>query len=131
MGCFDECLEGMMEPYGGNTPLWSADKTDATVTIVQEAYDDGMKVTRIQTPPRTETSKLMEAINSILGMFGDECLSLDKFSKNDEPDSNGKKDQKKDISEKEGGDKDEKTDRGSRPPMRGQRMEDEDEEASS
>ena len=81
---FDDCIADMMEPYGGNTPLFSADKTDATVTIVQEAYDDGMKVTRISTPPRTETSVLMEAIDTILGIMDYSCPNLDKKSKDSE-----------------------------------------------
>ena len=76
MGCFDECLNGIMEPYGGNMPLFnSSDTTDATVTIVQESYDDGMKVTRIQTPPRTNTKTLIEAIDNVLGFMGSSCLS--------------------------------------------------------
>jgi len=79
MGCFDECLSGMMEPYGGNMPLFnSPETTDATVTIVQESYDDGMSVTRIQTPPRTPTCKLVDAINNILGMMGEMSVCFDK-----------------------------------------------------
>ena len=91
MGCFDDCLTGMMEPYGGNTPLFNSNTTDATVTIVQESYDGGTKVTRIQTPPRTETGVLMEAINNILGYMDMSCMmdtcptSDEECPKTDEP----------------------------------------------
>jgi len=96
MGCFEDCCDYICEPYGGNMPLFSKDQTDATVTIVQEAYDDGMKVTKIQTPPRTESSKLIDAINSILGMFGDMDLFKDKKQDDKKP---SKKSDKKDEDE--------------------------------
>jgi len=90
MGCFDDCLSGMLEPYGGNMPLFKGDTTDATVTIIKESYDDGMSVTRIQTPPRTPTCKLVEAINNVLGMMGGSdsllgglCKDEDKKDKKD------------------------------------------------
>ena len=100
MGCFDDAITGMMEPYGGNMPLFRGDQTDATVTIVQESYDNGMNITRIQTPPRTETSKLMEAINAILGIFGDTCPSLDKDGQ--KSDKSSDKDGEKDDKSKQG-----------------------------
>ena len=78
MGCFDDCMNDIMEPYGGNMPLFNGGTTDATVTIVKESYDDGMSITRIQTPPRTYTPKLIEAINNVLGMMGDMPLFDDK-----------------------------------------------------
>lgn len=98
MGAFDDYISDMMEPYGGNMPLFNhGDTTDATVTIVQESYDDGMNITRIQTPPRTETSKLMDAINYVLCLMGDSCPMLDK-PEADKP-SEEKKEQEKDGDE--------------------------------
>ena len=84
---FEDCCSGIMEPYGGNMPLFNSPTTnDATVTIVSESYDDGMKVTRIQTPPRTETKTLIEAIDNVLGMVG--CLDIS--TKSDEKSSEKK-----------------------------------------
>lgn len=92
---FEDCCSGIMEPYGGNMPLFNSPTTnDATVTIVSESYDDGMKVTRIQTPPRTETKTLIEAIDNVLGMVG----QLDLGTINTD---NGKKESKKDKPEKD------------------------------
>ena len=86
-----------MEPYGGNMPLFKSDSTnDATVTIVEEAYDDGMKVTRIQTPPRQNTRSLIAAIDNILGLMND--LDIGTMSKDD--DKNASKIQPKRESEK-------------------------------
>lgn len=89
MGCFEDCRSEIMEPYGGNMPLFrSADTTDATVTIVQESYDDGMSVTRIQTPPRTQTKTLIDVIDNILGFMGD----LDIGTKSSNKKEDGEKD---------------------------------------
>jgi hypothetical protein len=69
MGCFEDGLRNISEPYGGNMPLFnSPNTTDATVTIVSESYDDGMRVTKISTPPRTETRTLIDAIDQALGL---------------------------------------------------------------
>lgn len=89
MGCFDECLDGISEPYGGNMPLFkSSDTTDATVTIIQESYDDGMSVTRINTPPRTNTNTLLDVINNILGFM---CPTKEiDGQKNEKPSYNNK-----------------------------------------
>jgi len=95
MGMFEDCCSGIMEPYGGNMPLFNSPTTnDATVTIVSESYDDGMKVTRIQTPPRTETKTLIEAIDNVLGMVG--CLDIGTMDT-----GKNKKENKKDKPEKE------------------------------
>jgi len=95
MGCFDECLGNMLEPYGGNMPLFGGNTTDATVTIVQESYDDGMKVTRIQTPPRTPTDKVVDAINNVLGFMGDMPM-FDSKQKNTNKNDNGEGGEKND-----------------------------------
>ena len=100
MGTFQDCCSNIMEPYGGNMPLFkSEDTTDATVTIVEEAYDDGMKITRIQTPPRQNTRSLICAIDNILGLLGD--MDIGSMKKEDDKNdskvsSRGKSQNKKD-----------------------------------
>ena len=85
MGMFEDCCSNITEPYGGNMPLFRGDQTDASVTIVQEKYDGGMSVTKISTPPRTEASSLIQAIDNILGYLDVE----DPFSMKDKGDKNG------------------------------------------
>jgi hypothetical protein len=95
MSTFEDCLS-TFAPYGGNMPLFRSDQTEATVTIIQEDSDEGMSVTRISTPPRTDTSSLLEAINQILGLFN----PLDKECDDDKKPPEEKK------SPKKGGDND-------------------------
>jgi len=84
MGCFEDGLKNICEPYGGNMPLFhSSNTTDATVTIVSESYDDGMRVTRIQTPPRTETRNLIDMIDAALGLVGNMDIGTMKSEKED------------------------------------------------
>jgi len=90
MGCFEDGLKNICEPYGGNMPLFNSPNVgDASVTIVSQSYDDGMKVTKISTPPRTETRTLIDAIDQALGLVHN--LDLEKMIP-DEKD--GKKDDK-------------------------------------
>ena len=107
MGCFEDGLRNISEPYGGNMPLFnSPNTTDASVTIVSESYDDGMRVTKIQTPPRTETRSLIDMIDVALGLVSNldigEISSKDKDSeKNDKIQSKSKQNKKPDDNKPE------------------------------
>ena len=99
MGCFEDGLKNISEPYGGNMPLFhSSDTTDATVTIVSESYDDGMRVTKIQTPPRTETKDLISMIDEVLGFVH----NIDIDSMVNDGQKSGKKSDKKDSDDNDG-----------------------------
>ena len=99
MGCFEDGLRNISEPYGGNMPLFnSPNTTDATVTIVSESYDDGMRVTKISTPPRMETRTLIDAIDQALGLVHNLDISTidKKDKKNDVSNSHEKGNDKND-----------------------------------
>lgn len=95
MGCYQDALSNIMpvdwlDPYG-RTPFANGAEMSVDITIVET--EDGIRASSVKNPPRSGSSRLMDAIKGALGMAYPEIGPQNGLQRSDDL---GKQDKEKD-----------------------------------